>query len=269
MNSFSPFGQLRKGLEAGKKFVNGFCSAPSSIMAEFLARQGFDSVTIDLQHGLIDYQASLTMLQGIAAAGVPAICRVPWNDPIPVMKALDAGFEAIICPMVNSREEAEQFGSYARYAPRGVRSFGPTRSLNVFGPSYTQAANDQIVTFAMIETAAAVNNLEEILAVPEIDGIYIGPADLALSMGFTPSIAVTEQKVIETIEHIRAAAKRKNKFAGIHCSDGATVSRMLDQGFDLATLSTDIRLFIGAVQQELKTARSGQKSHQVDVVSGY
>src|ERR1700730_12300412 len=177
MSIFSPFGQLRQRLEAGEKIVNGFCSTPSPILAEFLARQGFDSLTIDLQHGLIDYQTSLTMLQAMAAAGIPAMCRVPGNDPIPVMKALDAGFEAIICPMINSREEAERFGSYARYAPRGVRSFGPTRSLNAFGPAYPKSANDQIVTFAMVETEAAVSNLDDILAVAEIDGIYIGPSD--------------------------------------------------------------------------------------------
>src|SRR6202040_3977771 len=106
---------------------------------------------------------------------------------------------------------AEKFGSYARYAPRGVRSFGPTRSLNVFGPSYSKVANDQVVTFAMIETEAGVNHLDDILAVPEIDGIYIGPADLTLSMGFTPSILVTEPKVIDTIGDIRAGTKRQNK----------------------------------------------------------
>jgi len=267
MPTLSTFGQLRTGLDAGKKFVNGFCSAPSPIMAEFFARQGFDSITIDLQHGLIDYQTALTMLQAIAGAGVPAICRVPWNDPIPVMKALDAGFEAIICPMINNREEAEKFASYARYAPRGVRSFGPTRSLNVFGPSYTQVANDQVVTFAMIETEAAVDHLEDILAVPEIDGIYIGPADLTLSMGFTPSILVTEQKVLEAIEHIRSVTKEKNKFVGIHCSSGAAVSEMLSRGFDLATISTDIRIFVAAVQQEVKAARATQP--QGDTASAY
>jgi 4-hydroxy-2-oxoheptanedioate aldolase len=160
--------------------------------------------------------------------------------------------------MINSREEAEKFGSYARYAPRGVRSFGPTRSLNVFGPSYSEVANDQIVTLAMIETETAVNHLEDILTVPEIDGIYIGPADLTLSMGFAPSILVTEPKVIDTIEYIRAATKRKDKFVGIHCSSGAAVAEMLAQGFDIATISTDIRIFVAAVQQELKAARGGQ-----------
>jgi 4-hydroxy-2-oxoheptanedioate aldolase len=269
MTTLSTFGQLRKGLDAGKKFVNGFCSAPSPIMAEFLALQGFDSITIDLQHGLIDYQTALTMLQAISGTGIPAICRVPWNDPIPVMKALDAGFEAIICPMINNREEAEKFASYARYAPRGVRSFGPTRPLTVFGPSYNQAADDQIVTFAMIETEAAVNHLDDILAVSEIDGIYIGPADLTLSMGFSPSIVVTEQKVIEAIEHVRSVTKQKNKFVGIHCSSGAAVAEMLGRGFDLATISTDIRIFVAAVQQEVKAARTAHPQDAVDAAAAY
>jgi 4-hydroxy-2-oxoheptanedioate aldolase len=266
---FSEFGQLRNGLDAGKKFVNGFCSAPSSIIAELLARQGFDSITIDLQHGLIDYQTSLTMLQSIAAIGVPSICRIPWNDPISTMKALDAGFEAIICPMINSREEAERFASCARYAPRGVRSFGPTRALNVFGPSYSEVANDKIVTFAMIETEKAIANLDDILAVPEIDGIYIGPADLALSLGFAPSLVVTEREVAKAIDHVLAVTKGKRKFSGIHCNGGETASQRLNEGFDLATVSTDIRLFVGAVQHELRAARGAQKTGEIYIPSTY
>jgi 4-hydroxy-2-oxoheptanedioate aldolase len=121
----------------------------------------------------------------------------------------------------------------------------------------------------MIETEAAVNNLDDILAVPEIDGIYIGPADLTLSMGFTPSIVVTEQKVIKAIEHVRSATKQKNKFVGIHCSSGAAVSEMLGQGFDIATISTDIRIFVAAVQQELKAARTTSGQQAVDTASAY
>jgi len=150
-----------------------------------------------------------------------------------------------------------------------VRSFGPTRSLNVFGGSYSEVANDQILTFAMIETETALKNLEEILAVPEIDGIYIGPADLTLSMGFTPSIVVTEPKVIDAIEHIRATTKHRGKFVGLHCSSGTTAAAALAQGFDLATISTDIRIFVAAVQQELKAARVGQKKDEKGDASSY
>jgi 4-hydroxy-2-oxoheptanedioate aldolase len=254
------FGQLRQRLMNGDKIVNGFCSVPSSITAEMLARQGFDSVTIDLQHGLIDYQASLAMLQSIAPAGVPALCRVPWNDPIPVMKALDAGFEAIICPMINTREDAEAFGSYCRYAPRGVRSFGPTRAMNVFGPHYAGQANDGVVAFAMIETGAALDNLDAILSVQEIDGVYIGPADLALSLGYKPSVDVTEPEVIDAIERIRSVSRAAGKFAAIHCGSGKAAATMLAQGFDLATVSTDIRIFISALRDELRMARAEPQS---------
>jgi 4-hydroxy-2-oxoheptanedioate aldolase len=121
----------------------------------------------------------------------------------------------------------------------------------------------------MIETETAVNHLDDILAVPEIDGIYIGPADLTLSMGFTPSIVVTEPKVIEAIEHVRSVTKQKNKFVGIHCGSGAAVSEMLSQGFDLATISTDIRIFIAAVQQELKAARTTPQQRATDTASAY
>jgi 4-hydroxy-2-oxoheptanedioate aldolase len=260
MSIFSPFGQLRIGLQSGKKFVNGFCSTPSPVIAELLARQGFDCVTIDLQHGLIDYQTSLAMLQAVGVTGLPTLCRVPWNDPIPVMKALDAGFEGIICPMINNRKEAEKFASYVRYAPRGVRSFGPTRALNSFGPTYSNTANDQIVNFVMVETATAIDNLEEILAVDEVDGIYIGPADLSLSLGFAPSLVVTEKRVLDAIEHILSVVQKQGKFAGIHCSGGATVGEMIGRGFNLATIATDVRIFVAAVKSEVEAARRQEKS---------
>jgi 4-hydroxy-2-oxoheptanedioate aldolase len=256
----SEFGQLRRRLQSGEAIVNGFCSVPSAITAEMLARQGFDSVTIDLQHGLIDYQASLAMLQSIAPAGVPALCRVPWSDPIPVMKALDAGFEGIICPMINTLEDAQAFGSYCRYAPRGVRSFGPTRSMNVYGPTYARNANDNVVAFAMIETRTALDNLEAILSVEEIDGVYIGPADLALSLGYEPSVNLTDPEVIDAVEHIRSVSRSAGKYAAIHCGDGKAAAAMLSQGFNLATLSTDIRIFISAVRDELSLARAGSLS---------
>src|SRR5918998_630061 len=144
---------LKAYLSAGGKAINGWCSIPSAVTAEIMAQQGFDTVTIDLQHGLMDYQTALSMLQAIDRRQLPTLCRVPWNEPGIIMKALDAGFTGIICPMVNTREEAERFTSACRYAPRGTRSFGPIRALPLYGPDYARIANDLVTTFAMVETA--------------------------------------------------------------------------------------------------------------------
>jgi 4-hydroxy-2-oxoheptanedioate aldolase len=112
----------------------------------------------------------------------------------------------------------------------------------------------------MVETGMAIDNLDDILAVDEIDGIYIGPADLALSLGFTPSLVVTEKRVTDAIEHILAVAKKKQKFSGIHCSSGSAVADMLARGFDLATIATDVRIFVAAVQLEVEMAKKAGRN---------
>ena len=248
---------LKSYLRGGGRAVNGWCSIPSTVTAEIVARQGFDTVSIDLQHGLVDYQVALAMLQAIDGLGVPTLCRVPWNEPGIVMKALDAGFVGIICPMINTEAEARRFAASCRYAPRGSRSFGPTRAVGVHGADYAQAANGFVTAFAMIETAEALENLDAILAVEEIDGIYIGPSDLALSLGYAPSLLPQDGEVLDAIAAIRDRAKAAGKIAGIHCGSPAMVRTMLDEGFDLATLLTDARLFTTAVAGQLAEARAG------------
>ncbi|MEO5692995.1 MAG: aldolase/citrate lyase family protein, partial [Usitatibacter sp.] len=217
---------FRKHFAGGGKVIAGWCSIPSAVTAEIVARQGFDAIAIDLQHGLIDYQVSLQMLQATGAVEVPALCRVPWNDAAPIMKALDAGFTGIICPMVNTREDAEKFVGACRYAPRGYRSYGPTRAARIHA-DYATSAADLIVTFAMIETAEAVRNLDSILAVPDIDAVYIGPADLALSLGYAPSLFSTDAAVLDAIATICRKAKAAGKIAGIHAGSSAQVREML------------------------------------------
>jgi 4-hydroxy-2-oxoheptanedioate aldolase len=203
----------------------------------------------------MDYQTALSMLQAIDRRQIPTLCRVPWNEPGIIMKALDAGFGGIICPMVNSREEAERFASACRYAPRGTRSFGPTRAGLVHGPDYARIANDLVTTFAMVETAAAIANLDDILGAAEIDAVYIGPADLSLSLGYTPSLLPTDSAVWEVIDVIKAKAKAAGKAAAIHCGSPGMVREMLEKGFDLATLITDARLFTNALTDNLAEAR--------------
>lgn len=246
---------LKHHLLGGGKVVNGWCSIPSAVTAEIMARAGYDAVTIDLQHGLIDYQVALTMLQAMDCHTRATLCRVPWNDPAAIMKALDAGFTGLICPMINTREQARQFASACRYAPLGNRSFGPTRAVQVHGAGYARTANDFVLALAMIETAEAIENLDEILAVDGLDGIYIGPADLGLSLGYSPSL-LPEAPVLDAISHIRDKVVRAGKIGGIHCGSPAMVREMLDAGFGLASLLTDARMFMNVIADSLAEVRN-------------
>ena len=246
---------LKTHFSGGRKVINGWCSMPTSITPEILARLGYDTVTVDLQHGLLDYQMALGMLQAIDLQGVPALCRVPWNEPGIIMKVLDAGFVGVICPMVNTRAETEAFVSACRYAPRGSRSFGPTRAMQVHGTDYARTAQDFVCTYAMIETAEALANLDEILGCEGLDGIYIGPSDLALSLGYAPSLLPTDSAVVEAIETIRSKAKGAGKIAGLHCGSPEMARDALEGGFDLATLLTDVRMFTHFAASQLAEAR--------------
>src|SRR5215470_15653321 len=167
----------------GETVVNGWLSIPSGFSAEVMAHQGFDSLTVDMQHGVVDYQTGVSMLQGISTTGVIPFARVPWNDPARLMKILDAGAYGVICPMINTREQAEALVQACKYPPRGFRSWGPVRASLYMGTDYGDHANDDVIVMPMIETAEALKNLDDILSVPGVDAIYVGPSDLSLAMG--------------------------------------------------------------------------------------
>ena len=199
--------RLRTLWKSGGAAVNGWLAIPNGFSAETMAHQGWDSLTIDLQHGVVDYQAMVTMLQAISTTDTVPVVRVPWLEPGALMKALDAGAYAVICPMVNTREDAQRLVAYTHYAPRGTRSFGPVRALLYGGADYPQQANDTIVTFAMIETAQALDNLDDILSVEGLDAVYIGPSDLSISLGCRPTMDDLEPKAQQAVDHILARAR--------------------------------------------------------------
>ena len=240
----------------GQSVVNGWLAIPNSFSAEVLANAPFDSVTVDLQHGMVDFQASVSMLQAISTCDVTPLARVPWNDPTPIMKMLDAGAYGIICPMVNTREECEKFVGACRYAPAGYRSFGPARAIIYGGADYASAANDTIITFAMIETATAMDNLDAIMSVEGLDAIYVGPSDLAISLGNPPSPEPAADNVVAAIEEILQTAHKHGVKAGIHCPSGKSVRDKFQKGFDFATILNDVRLMAAAAEAEIKAARA-------------
>ena len=230
------------------KAVNGWLSIPSPITAEICGRQDYDSITVDLQHGLNDYPDALSMLQALATSDATPLARVPWLEPGIIMKLLDAGALGIICPMVNTRADAEGLVRYANYAPVGERSFGPTRAMMIYGADYPTRANDTVVTLAMIETTQGLENLDEIVRTPGLTGVYIGPSDLSLSMGHTPKLDQDEPVVVEAIKRILKAAQDAGIKACIHCLAPAYAKEMFDLGFDLVTPGSDIRLLTAAAQ---------------------
>ena len=248
--------RLRTLWQADQTAVNGWLAVPSAFSAEVMAHQGWDTLTIDLQHGVVDYQAMVGMLQAIGTTPTVPIVRVPWLEPGILMKTLDAGAYGVICPMVNTREDAQKLVAYTSYAPRGTRSFGPVRALLVGGADYPQHANDTIVRFAMIETAQALDNLEGILSVEGLDAIYIGPSDLSLSLGCRPVFDDVDPKAAEAIAHILARATAHGVKAGIHngVPEGALARSAM--GFRFVTVSSDARLLAAGSQQILSRMRA-------------
>ena len=239
----------------GGGVVNAWLAIANSFSAEVIANEAFDSVTVDIQHGMVDFQPAVSMLQAISTREPTPLARVPWNDPAMIMKVLDAGAYGVVCPMINNRAECEKFVGACRYAPAGYRSFGPARGLIYGGADYAAKANETIITFAMIETAEALDNLDEIMTVDGLDAIYIGPNDLAISLGNPPMAEPTAKNVIEAVATILAAANRHGIMAGIHCPSGESARDKLDKGFRFVTIANDVRLMASAAKAEIEAAR--------------
>lgn len=241
--------KLRALWDQGQPTLNGWLSIGSPFTAEIMAAQGFDSLTIDMQHGALDYTELLPMLQAMRASGATLLARVPWLDPAQVMKALDAGADGIICPMVNTAGEAARFVSYLRYPPQGQRSFGPTRAMFAHGPDYPQTANSRILAFAMIETAEALANLDTITATPGLDGIYVGPADLtqSVSQGRLPfGMDRQEPQMIAAIRRIADACHARGLIAALHCGTPDYAAQAVGWGFRMTTVGGDTRFLSAA-----------------------
>ncbi len=234
----------------GEATVNGWLSIPSSFSAEVMAHQGFDSLTVDMQHGVVDYQVAVTMLQAISTTGVIPLARVPWNDPGRLMKILDAGVYGVICPMISNRAQAEALVAACKYPPRGFRSYGPVRASIYAGSDYGDRANDDILAIPMIETAEALQNLDDILSVPGVDAIYVGPADLSLALGCKPRLDQTDPPVVEALKKIAAACKRHNVVAGIHNNTSAYALKMIAEGYQFVTLASDSRFLAAKAAEE-------------------
>jgi 4-hydroxy-2-oxoheptanedioate aldolase len=241
---------------SGKAAVNGWLAIPSGFAAETMAQAGWDSVTVDLQHGVQDYLSMVACFQAMQSHPILPMVRVPWNEPGIVGKVLDGGAYGVICPMVNTKAEAEAFVSYCRYPPAGKRSNGPIRAA-IYGESssYQATANDEILCIPMIETQEAVDNLEAILDVPGINAVYIGPSDLGFSMGLPPILDREEPKIMAIYDKVLAETKKRGIIAGLHNGSPGYAAKMIGRGFRLVTISNDSGLMLNAARSAVQTVR--------------
>jgi 4-hydroxy-2-oxoheptanedioate aldolase len=252
---------LKEFWARGEATLNGWCSIPCSFTAEIMAHQGFDSITIDMQHGLVDYQVAVTMLQAISTTSVIPLTRVPWNDPAWVMKILDAGSYGVICPMINTPEDAESLVAACKYPPRGFRSFGPIRAKYYGGGGihgggdYHNFADEETLVIPQIETRQAINNLDAILEVPGISAIYIGPSDLSMALGKEPRKGQSDPDVVKAKRTILDAARRHGIPAGIHTNSAEVAAEMIKQGFLFTSLQSDDRFLMSRAKEEVESVR--------------
>ena len=259
--------KLKEIFKSGKSAVNGWLQIPNSFTAELMANQNWDSLTLDMQHGIIDYPNAVGMLHAISTTKVVPMARVNWNEPGQIMKILDAGAYGIICPMVSNKIEAENFVKACMYPPDGYRSYGPIRGLVYGGPDYAEEANNEILKFAMIETKESLENLDEIMKTPGLDGIYIGPADLSLAIGQKPSFDKLEgDPVYDVIMKILDHEKKNKLIAGIQNGQPEYAEKMIKKGFQLVTIGSDQRYMTAASKAALSKLKKDQDK---DTGKGY
>jgi 4-hydroxy-2-oxoheptanedioate aldolase len=248
--------KIKQLWKEGKPATLGWLSVSHSFTAEIMARQGFDALCVDLQHGTNEMANVLPMLQAISQTDTVPFVRVAWNDPAAIMRALDLGAYGIIVPLVNNGEEAARAVAACRYPPVGIRSSGPVRAVHYGGAGYQAGANDEIIVMAMIETKEGVGNLDAICATPGLDAVYIGPADLSYALGLEPRADNPEQVHMDTCNRILAAAHERGIKAVMHCASARFAAGALERGFDMVMLTSDLASMVAGARAQLDELKS-------------
>jgi 4-hydroxy-2-oxoheptanedioate aldolase len=248
---------LRQRWAKGETVLNGWLHIPNMWSAELMAHAGWDSLTVDLQHGLHSIETAIQMIQVIATTPTVPLVRVNWLEPGDIMRVLDAGAYGVICPMINTRAECEAFVGACRYPPLGYRSLGPTRARVVFGADYAQHANAEILTIAMIETEQAMQNLEAIASVEGLDMIFVGTGDLLLSLTGQVGMDTDHPRIDAALDQIAEVCARHNLIAGLFSGSEAYAARMVQRGYRFVTVKTDSILLSDAAQQTVNQTRRG------------
>ncbi len=247
---------VRKRLKAGEPSIGTWMGLPSPEAAEFVSRLGFDWLVIDAEHSAVDIRTLAQMFSAMSASGIAPMVRIPWNSPENFKRVLDAGAWGIVVPMVNSREEAERAVQAARYHPDGNRSVGGGRHAVSFdggGAGYLRAVNDQVLVVLQIEHIEGVRNADAILSVPGVDACFIGPNDLAASMGIGLGVPLESDhpELVEAIFQIRDACKRNGVATGIHTSGAAGVNFRIEQGFQFCAMASELKYMVSGLSSDI------------------
>ena len=243
--------RMKQMWREGKCVTMGWCSISNSFTAEVMARQGFDALVIDMQHGLTDMTNLWQMLQGVSTTDTVPVVRVAWNDPATIMKALDFGAYGILVPLINTAEDAANAVAACRYPPVGMRSSGPVRAIHYGGADYVANANDEIVVMGMIETKEGLANLDAICKTPGLDAVYIGPSDLSFALGMAPRGDNPDPVHMATCDKIREAAHKAGIKACMHCASAAFAAGAVKRGFDLVMITADLASMVAGVRKQL------------------
>ena len=241
---------IRERLATDKPFVFPWVGMPGATQVGQIARMGFSGVALDLQHGMIDNGEAIKMTSAINAAGAPTVVRVLWNDPGLIGFALDMGAAAVIAPMINTVEQARALVKSAKYPPLGQRSWGGYTMVQAAGVSagdYLREANSKILVFAMIETREALGLVNEIAAVPGLDGLFVGPSDLSIALSNGAKIDRLGPATLDAMKLVVAACKTNNLVAGAFGGSREAVRIYEDLGFQFLAGPSDTDLLkVGA-----------------------
>jgi len=250
-------GRVRQAIADGRTAVTGWVSGDSPYLAETLSHCGYDAVTVDLQHGMFGLDTALRLLQAVSAGPADPFARPPALDAAVIGKLLDAGAAGIVCPAVDTPALARDLVAACRYPPAGGRSYGPARAGLRGGPGYAAAADGAVSVWAMIESREALDAVDAIAAVPGLDGLYVGPNDLALALGSPPGRTPPPPEVERAWERVLAAAHGHGIAAGSFCPDAATAARLARLGYDLVTPGNDAMLLRAAAVAAVAAVRGG------------
>ncbi|BCI52695.1 aldolase [Mycolicibacterium litorale] len=246
-------GPLRDVLDGGAPVFGGWVVGPTVIGPEEFAAAGYDYVGIDLQHGYLDDADAALLLRRLEHVPVATVVRLPTAHAAPIGRVLDAGADAVVVAMVESADEAAAAVAATRYPPAGIRSFGPLRASLGHDPAELE---DRVGVFAMVETVRGVAHLAEICAVPGLSGLYAGPADLAVSMGYEPASAWRREEVCAAMAEIVTAAHTAGLVAGVHAGTGAAGRQAAHLGFRMITLASESQALRRGAQMHLAEARA-------------
>ena len=251
--------KLAAKLAAGGDALCAWVTVSEPAVAEWLAREAFDAVALDMQHGAIDFAGAMRSILNVTLAGKPSIVRVPVGGFALASQLLDAGASGILAPMINSGDDARRFVEFTKFPPLGQRSWGPRTALPLSGldaTTYLNAANAMAQAIAMIETRAALDALDDILAVEGLDGVYVGPSDLSIAMSQGQRVEPRAPALMAEARRIAERAAAHGKYAAMFCFDGVDARAMLALGYRLCTIASDHALMRSAAQAELAAARS-------------